>query len=102
MRSEAHHGSDQSKVAAILNNLALIYLDRKENQRAEQLLNQAVHILDENARSSDSALAAFPNNLGILYRSDGRLPEAEAQLRRAIDIWGRALGPRTSGCGLRD
>ena len=55
----------------------------------------AIHIcpLLPNAQSNDSTLAAFLNNLAALYRSDGGLLEAEAQLRRAIDIWERGRGP---------
>lgn len=38
-------------------------------------------------------VATVTNNLAIVYETMGRLDEAEALLRRTVEVWRRSLGP---------
>jgi tetratricopeptide (TPR) repeat protein len=88
-------GDDDRDVAALHNQLAVVYLDQCRLADAERGWRRALGILDK-ANGRDHALleiAAVEHNLAALSRERGRVREAETLLARAVELAEGALGP---------
>jgi tetratricopeptide (TPR) repeat protein len=95
---EKAQGPHHPYAAAILNNLATLYLRQGRYGKAEPFLlckpfYQRALALYEKAQEPDHPYAAILNNLAALYLSQGRYGKAEPLLRRTLAIWEMAVGP---------
>ena len=90
-------GPDHPDVAAILNSLAAIALDRAEYAEAEALFGRSARIMDA-VKGDDTDIARVRiqslGNLAAVLRIRGRYDEAEPLLRQALALAEEALGPR--------
>ena len=85
-------GSPPDRLAASLNNLAMVRRMAGDYANAEPSLLEAIALLE---RGDDPVnLARMLNNLGGMYNDMGRPGDAEAPCRRALEIRRRALGDR--------
>src|SRR5262249_5922989 len=96
-------GPDHPDVAAILNSLAAIDLDRADYAEAEARFGRSARILDavegdhpDLARVRIEALC----NLGPVLRMRGRYAEAEPILRRALALAALRAPPRRALLGM--
>jgi tetratricopeptide (TPR) repeat protein len=85
-------GPGDAEVAAVLNNLGVLYKDQGRYDEAERLYQRARAILV--AREEESLdLATLYHNLGGLEHARGRCARGEPLARRGLEIRERALGP---------
>jgi eukaryotic-like serine/threonine-protein kinase len=78
---------DQPAVQArLLRAMGDVYRNLGLYQTAGPLLEQAVAIQERRGRDGELELARALRSLGILYRRQGRNAEAEAALKRAVDL----------------
>ena len=94
--AEAAYGKEHSRVALLLNNLALALRQKNDNASAEPLLRRALAIQQKSLGPNHPAVAATLNNLGSLLQSAGKFEEAERLERTALRIFERKLGPETA------
>lgn len=77
----------------VLSNLAMLYYNQGDLERAEKLYNRALKY-DEKAFGEDHEMVAKDlNNLALLYKKQGKYKEAEPLLKRSITIKERLLDP---------
>ena len=86
-------GPDHPRVAARLNNLAMLLHSTNRRVEAEPLLRRALAIQEKNLGSGHSDTAISLVNLASIARDTGRLSEAEFLIRRALDLQESSLGP---------
>ena len=86
LKSAERFGTDDPRVAACLNALALLYQTRGNSEAAEPLFNKALGILQGRLKATDPAIAKAYFNLGEFYRTEGRLEEAEEAFDRLLII----------------
>ncbi|WP_035383870.1 tetratricopeptide repeat protein [Ferriphaselus sp. R-1] len=91
--------SDGAKKPTILNNMAVIYLDRKDYAKAVTKLRQAIEI---NRKNGDAhSLARYQLNLGDVLRRQGKLKDAEKELTAGYNAI-RLIGDKSweaAACG---
>jgi tetratricopeptide (TPR) repeat protein len=85
-------GSDHSRVADDLNNLAHLFQVTDRWAEAEPLLRRALEIDERNLGPDHTTVATRLNNLAAILEALGRLREAEPLLRRALRIDEKSLG----------
>ncbi len=83
---------DDSTVAFVLNNLALLYSDTGQLEDAAATLRKVIDIRRNMPESDAALLAASCNNLAHVLAETGAHAEAESYYRETIDIKRRALG----------
>jgi len=89
---EKAFGADNPNVAVGSANLAQLYVQAGQFDKAEPLYKRAVAILEKHAdRQKDVSFMLA--GLADLYTRQKRYPEAEAYYRRAIPALDKALGP---------
>jgi len=79
-------GDEAPQIAAILNNLGLVYLTTNETDAAESFLLRALAISEKNFDTDHSDIARDLNNLAGLYYETNRIKEAEKLFKRALEI----------------
>jgi CHAT domain-containing protein/Tfp pilus assembly protein PilF len=85
-------GPDHPDVAASLNNLALLYGEKREYGRAEPLYLRAFAILEKALGPDHPKVAISLHNLALLYGEKGEYGRAEPLYLRALAILEKALG----------
>jgi tetratricopeptide (TPR) repeat protein len=81
------------RLAASLNNLAELYVQRGRYADAEPLYKRAIDAWGHAGTSQEPSLASALGNLGDLYRQTGRYSEAEPLYKRALQIREAANSP---------
>ena len=90
-------GPDHSDLAAALNNLAALQVDRGRNADAEALYQRALKIYETALGPDHPDVASALNNLAQLYFNESRYSLAEPLYQRALRIDEKALGPGHPG-----
>ncbi len=82
---------DPPRTATVLNNLAIVRLNRGAYQQAEGHLREVLEIyrplLQLDPATFRPLVAKAHNNLSVLYRSTGRLPEAATECLLALKVY---------------
>jgi Tfp pilus assembly protein PilF len=86
-------GPEHPKVAASLNNLAVLYYAQGQDAKAEPLYQRSLATLEKALGPEHPHVAASLNNLAGLHRDQGRYAKAEPLYQRSLAIWEKALGP---------
>jgi tetratricopeptide (TPR) repeat protein len=86
-------GAEAADVAASLDNLGLIAIERTRYQQAEQRHREALAIRRKLLDPSDPAIAQSLSNLALTLRERGQYDEAETLVREALAIRRLKLGP---------
>ena len=84
-------GAEHRDVAAAINGLAGIYLDRGEYVKAEPLYKRAIDIREKAPGKDHPATATSLNKLALVYQDLGKYVEAEPLYKRALEIREKAL-----------
>lgn len=84
-------GSNNSKIATNLNNLAIFCKETNRFSEAETFLRSALAIDENHNGGNHTSVAGRLNNLAMLFQDTNRLFEAEPLLRRAIEIYEQDL-----------
>jgi tetratricopeptide (TPR) repeat protein len=87
-----HLGSDHPDLAAPLGNLAEYHIDVDDPAKGLELGKEAYAIVAGVLEDTHPNAAAFELTIGQALRDLGRLEEAEAHLRRSVDLAERAHG----------
>jgi CHAT domain-containing protein/Tfp pilus assembly protein PilF len=98
---EAKLGKDHPKVAASLNNLALLYQETGAYTKAEPLFLRSLAIRESKLGQDHPEVAVSLNNLASLYQAMGAFAKAEPLYRRCLQIREAKLGkdhPDVAGC----
>ncbi len=88
-RSELRGDTD---VAALLNNMAVMYAEQGEFDGAQRMLEQAIEALEFSVGAESPYVLGAKQNLGQMLYSGGKYAEAESVLREALETSRRALG----------
>src|SRR4030095_7107088 len=86
-------GPADLRLAASLNNLALLYKIQAKYAEAEPIYQRALGIVEKALGPEHPSLASILNNIAELDRSLGKYTEAEAIYQRALAIREAKLGP---------
>ena len=82
-----------NQIAALYNNLALLYTDTQRFKESEEMNKAAIQIREqlakENPKAYESDLATSYNNLAVLYSDTQRFKESEEMYKAAIQIYER-------------
>ncbi|MEO8699319.1 MAG: serine/threonine-protein kinase [Kofleriaceae bacterium] len=84
----AAHGENHPDVALVDTNLAIVYLDRKETDRALELLHNATAIQEATLGPKHQEFAVGLYNLAVAERDAGKLEAALATAKRCAEIFG--------------
>ena len=97
MKKKFKKNSDLSngtmKVAATLNNLAVLYGKRGKYKEAEPLCKRALEIREKVLGKDHPDVAKQLNNLALLCQNQGKYEEVEKYYQRALEIYESKLGP---------
>jgi CHAT domain-containing protein/tetratricopeptide (TPR) repeat protein len=93
-----------SDLAMFMVDLARLYSNGAERQKARSLLERGLPILERSAGPDHPWTAVALSQLGVLLTNDGDYPQADAVLHRALAIQEKTLGPDDPELGktLRD
>lgn len=80
-------------VESAQNNLALAYWEKREYDRAQELLQEAIASVEQRGDVNGHNYGVKLNNLGIVLIAKGDYQLAEKHLRKAVAIGEKALGP---------
>lgn len=83
---EAALGPVHLDVAESLNNLGVIYAQRKQLEKAESAFRRSLEITQKLLGPDHTDLAVTLDSLGVLYYEQDRYTEAEKLLRRSFEI----------------
>jgi tetratricopeptide (TPR) repeat protein len=72
--------------AGVLNNLGAVYLNQHKFKQAEDNVNRALKMKEEEESQSDPDLIPELSALGAIYSETGKYAQAEAQYKRALQI----------------
>ena len=86
LKGAERFGTDDPRVAACLNALALLYQLQGNAEAAEPLFKKALGILEGRLGPTDPAIGKGYFNLGEFYRTEGRLEEAAAAFDQLLTI----------------
>jgi len=81
-----------SNYANMLNNLAILYLVMKNDDKVEGMLKQSAEIYKSSMGENSPAYAKVISDLGNFYRYKARYNEAEPLLQKALQIREQLLG----------
>ncbi|MBI5774492.1 MAG: tetratricopeptide repeat protein [Verrucomicrobia bacterium] len=73
-------------VAQILESLAELYKQQGKLDEAEAAYKKTIATMEKRLKPGDPSLAHIYNNFGVFYKQTQQLPEAEAYVRRALEI----------------
>jgi tetratricopeptide (TPR) repeat protein len=91
---EAELGPQHPSIATTLNNLAALYLEMGEYEKALQLFQRALNIREKVLGTKHLDVAQTLNNLAELYLKTGEYEEALQLFQRALDIREKVLGTK--------
>ena len=94
------YGAWHPRLAAALNNLALLYDRQGRFQDAEPLYRHALSIKEKTLAPSDPSLGTAFNNMASLYERMGRYAEAEPLYRKALALWQKLPKPDNRSIAL--
>ena len=77
----------------MVNNLARLYLDQKQYQKAELLFQKSLAVKEKALGPDHPDVATSLGNLADLYQAQRRYDEAEPLYKRALEIRVKSLGP---------
>lgn len=86
----------EGRVAAVQNNLGVLYDERGEYRKASEHLARSVEVRERLLPPDDLDLALTRHNLGMALYQQGRFTEAEAAVRGALDVHERVKGPESA------
>ena len=86
-------GSEDPRLAATLNTLAVLYHAQKKYAQAEPLYQQVLKLLEQTVGPDHSTLATTLNNLALVYEAQDKYAEAAPLYQRALTLMERTLGP---------
>jgi esterase/lipase superfamily enzyme/Tfp pilus assembly protein PilF len=95
-------GAPKAKLAAALDNLALIYKVQGHYGEAEKLYAQALNIHKQGITPNNPDLPAAINNLALLYVAQKRYVEAEPMFKDAIAKWSNNSNQSAVATGLNN
>src|SRR5262249_14344287 len=72
--------------ATVLSGLGSLYRKTRDYKHAESILNQALHLLQNQPGSNRGELSGVLNNLGVLYTLKDQRKAAEDNFKKAIAI----------------
>jgi tetratricopeptide (TPR) repeat protein len=98
---EETHGGDPALRYHIANDLALVFHQVAQWDRALHYSQRALEIAEQHFGPNHTNTAAALSNLAVLLQATGRLAEAEPLLRRALAIDESNLGPDHSNVATR-
>jgi CHAT domain-containing protein/Tfp pilus assembly protein PilF len=84
--------AEHQDVADAIDNLAAIYLNRREIEKAEQLYRRALDIREKSLGKDHPSNANSLSSLADVYLSRGEYKETESFNKRALDIREKSLG----------
>ncbi|MFL5587992.1 MAG: tetratricopeptide repeat protein [Ktedonobacteraceae bacterium] len=87
------HGRDHPNTQYLLNNLAVLYLNKGKYEEAESLFQRALVIREKGLGPEHPDTASTLNNLAVLYHDQGKDEEAESLHQRALIIREKVFGP---------
>lgn len=90
--AEKDNGPNHTKVAASLNNLAMVYNALNQNAQAEPLYKRSLAIREKALGPNHLDVATSLNNMAGLYMSQGKFDKAEPLFKRSLAIKEKALG----------
>jgi tetratricopeptide (TPR) repeat protein len=79
-------GPDDLRVAAVLDELGIVYVAQNRYSEAESLLKQSLAIREQGSGKMHPSIAGSLNNLAGFAMQGGRFDEAEQLLKRALHI----------------
>lgn len=85
-------GSDEPRLAATLNTLAVLYHAQRKYAQAEVLYQRVLKFLEGALGADHPTLATAMNNLAVVRESQGKVDDAEPLYQRALSLLERALG----------
>src|SRR6266567_1954982 len=91
-KAEKAFGANDPKVAMILNELGLIFLEQKDLDGALPLLERSLVIREKHVGPHHRDVAATVNNLASLYQQRGDYQRALPLFERSLAIWEEVLG----------
>lgn len=87
---ESEHINDPYGYASILNNMALVYQDSSNPQKAIQYLNDSLAIL-KSLPDKEIQIATTYNNIALLYQSVEDVDKAESSIDASLSIFRKDL-----------
>jgi CHAT domain-containing protein/Tfp pilus assembly protein PilF len=90
--AEGVRGRDDAQVAAVVAELAAVYLDLPDFARAESLYQRALAITEKTLGPEHPRTALVRLRLAGVYQLSGQRPKAEALLRPSLEIIEKTLG----------
>lgn len=91
--SETEYGSDSSRTAFILKNLATVYAKQGQFDKAEPLYTRALRVFEDAFGPDHGLVAEVVNELSIVFVERKRFIEAEPLLGRVLENLERTFGP---------
>jgi CHAT domain-containing protein len=91
---EKNMAANNPDYAALLNQLALLYIETKRNDQVEPLLKKAQEIFKKRQSEQSPGYARATADLGVFYRITGRNGEAEPLLVKALTVREQVLGAK--------
>ncbi|HVF56604.1 MAG TPA: CHAT domain-containing tetratricopeptide repeat protein [Pyrinomonadaceae bacterium] len=85
-------GDEHANVALILGTLGVMYRDKGDYAKSEQVLKRAIEIRERAATPSPRFLAMAYNHLGTVYRDQGEHASAARMFERALSVFEQAFG----------
>ena len=85
----------------LLNQVALFYLTKAQNQTAEPLIDRALSIVETSFGENHPNVATVLNNMAGLLQATNRLAEAEPLMRRALAIDEASFGENHPNVAIR-
>lgn len=86
-------GSDDPRLAATLNTLAVLYHAQRKYAQAEALYQRVFKLLEHTLGADHPTLATTMNNLAVVREAQGKLDDAEPLYQRALALLERIFGP---------
>jgi CHAT domain-containing protein/Tfp pilus assembly protein PilF len=85
--------TNNAEYAGLLNQMGILYIEMKKNDRVEELLTGSAAIYKKRYTENNIYFAKVCNDLGNFYRQNGRFEDAEKQLGKAFTIREALLNP---------
>ena len=83
---ERIYGSEHSRIAQILNNLAMVYNNQIDHIKAWDCMYRAIEIDEKIYGAEHPSVARDLNNIGMLFKDMGDYPRALEKLKRSLQI----------------
>lgn len=85
-------GSDDPRLAATLNTLAVLYHAQRKYSQAESFYQRVLQLLEHAIGPEHPTLATTLNNLAVVYEAQDNYSAAEPLYQRALTLLERTLG----------